>query len=1073
MNQRIRVKILPFAIASLLAMGSAMAQNTSSSMTGRVVDNTGKPVVGATVQIVHVPSGTARIVTTDANGQFNAQGLRVGGPFDVIVSKAGLEKTEKDDVYLKLSETATVDLSMGVAAKQLAEVKVTGQPLNQYFQPDNKGLGTTITSRDLQDLPSTGRSLQDYVRLDPRIVITDPTRGEISALGQNSRYNNISIDAVPTNDPFGLESGGLPSLGQPISIDALEAIDVSTNNYDVTNARNVGAQINAVTKSGTNQYHGSLYYVYQPSKWVGDDQQGNGFTGYNKLTTAGGTFGGPVIKDKLFFFLSYEKSTTNTPTPDIGIIGSGKSSIVPITQAQLTQIQNIAQGYGFPTGSASASQPNTTEQRYLGKIDWNISDNHRVSFRYDRTKSNLAVVNNFYGGSTGSIGLASNQYAQERDFKNYVVNLYDDWSDTFSSETSISYGDYSRLPLLYGPLSPQVRVYAQQGPATNPSGPSVYMGTDYSYQANSLNTKTYTAFWAGTLFLNNHTVKFGLDFVRNKYNNLFLQYYAGAYVFNSIADFQNGNYASYQVRRPADGNLSTASAIWSYDNWGFFAQDDWQIGNLALQYGLRWDVPIVRQSPPFNAGFTQAFGLTNQSTINGHSVLEPRLSFNYSFDTDLRTQLRGGLGLFMGATPAVWQSNPFTNYGLNVATFQAFSPAQGGPVSANPANPVAGSLPSTQTIDLLAPNFQQPTVLKASLALDRELPWWGIIASAELSHLSSQDAIYYQNLNLGTPRAFGPDGRPLFWKVNSNGTLCTTSSCAAAYRNPNFGSVIELGNTNLGEANYITLQLQKPYGNDWSWSLAYTHGNSTEVNPGTSSVAYSNWRYSQGLNPNAAVASPSNYSIPNRITASLTWSHRFFGDYATRVGTFLDAHTGRPYSWTFGNDANGDQVYGNDSIYIPKGPGDVLFTSTTTAQMQQQFFQYIQADSYLRSHEGQVAGRNAVRSPWVHELDLRIAQEIPGLFKGNKGVIQLDIYNLLNLVNKNWGQFDQIGFPYGRSLADFAGIDPATGKYIYNLSSSAYKDANGNYAPSSFQTADTSSRPLSRWSVQLTLNYKF
>ncbi|EQD68574.1 Outer membrane protein with a TonB box, partial [mine drainage metagenome] len=548
MSNKIRVKVLPFAIAALLAFSSAHAQNTSSAVTGQVVDAQGKPVAGATVTIVNVPSGTTRVVTTDAKGNYNAQGLRVGGPFDITVKKDGMETSEKDGIYLKLAETSTLDFSIGVQAKELGAVTVTAAAMNTLFQPESRGLTTNVTQREIDTLPATGRSLQDYVRLDPMVNVN--ASGGISALGQNSRYNNINIDAVPTNDPFGLEAGGMPSLGQPISIDTISEINVSTNNYDVTNARNVGAQINAVTKSGTNQFHGDVYYVYLPKQWVGNGASDTPFTGFTKNTTAGFTLGGPIIKDKLFFFVAYEDQKSTAPAPDIGIIGSGKGSIVPITQAQLDQITQIAQGYGFATGSSQLGAPNTDEKRYLAKFDWNINNNHRIEFRYDRTKSNLAVISG-RGGSGGYVNLASANYSQLRDFKNYVINTYDDWSDTFSSETSVSYGSYLRAPQLNGPLSPQVQVYVN-----GTSGPSVYMGTNYSYQANSLDTKTWTGFWAGTLFLNDHTVKFGVDFLRNNYNNLFLQYYAGGYQFTSIANFQAGNYSSYQLRQPSSGNLA-------------------------------------------------------------------------------------------------------------------------------------------------------------------------------------------------------------------------------------------------------------------------------------------------------------------------------------------------------------------------------------------------------------------------------------------------------------------------------------------------------------------------------------
>ncbi len=1071
MNDRIRIKALPVAIASLLAFSAAHAQNTSSAITGQVVDAQGKPVAGATVTIINVPSGTTRVVTTDSKGVYNAVGLRVGGPFEIKVSKPGLQSAEKGGVYLKLAETGTLDFTLGVQAKELGAVVATATAMNAMFQPENRGLTTNVTQQEIQTLPATGRSLQDYVRLDPMVNITNPTRGEISALGQNSRYNNISIDAVPTNDPFGLEAGGLPSLGQPISIDTIEAINVSTNNYDVTNQRNTGAQINAVTKSGTNRFHGDLYYVYLPSRWVGENRLGTRFTGFDKNTTAGFTLGGPIIKDKLFFFVGYEDQKTTAPGPDVGIIGSGAANTINITPAQLQQIAQIAQGYGWSTGGTSTGANNTDEKRYLAKVDWNISNNHRLSFRYDRVKSNLAIYPNFSTGFNGSVSFAARFYSQQRDFRNFVINSYDDWSDMFSSETSISYGKYSRIPKLDGPLAAQAQVYVNGGTGFSPSGPSVYLGTDRSYQANSLNTKTWTAFWAGTLFLGDHTVKFGADFLRNEYDNLFLQDYAGTYIFRTIADFQAGKYYQYQLARPVSGNLADASAIWTYDNWGFFAQDVWQVNDaLNLQYGLRWDVPRVPTKPAYNAQFAQTFGYPNNTTINGKSVLEPRLSFNYTFDTARPTQLRGGIGVFVGATPAVWQSNPYTNNGINIGTAFVRNPTTLYPVSAGPANqPTQVLRLPQQRVDALSSSFQQPTVLKTSLALDHELPWWGMVASAEISYVKDRNAIYYQAIDLGAPTIYGPDGRPIYFKLNPNGTLSSTP-IANTNRTFNPQSTL-LTNTDAGSATYTTLRLQRPAAEGLGWSIAWTHGDATAVNPGTSSVAYSNWSNAPAVDPNANIAYNANYNVRDRFTGYLSWAHRFFGDYRTTFGAFLNIASGSPYSWIFGNDANGDAVSYNDLVYVPTGPGDIEFTSNTSAQLQQQFFNYIKTQNGLRQYQGRDVPRNSSELPWTHELDLRFTQEIPGLFEGNKGEVVLDLYNVLNMLDKKWGQFNYVGFPPARNLANFAGIDPATGKYIYDLS--RYADANGNYAPESFGLLDSSTRPVSRWSVQLTVRYKF
>ena len=332
MHKQLRMRLLPWVIGSLFVASAAFAQNTSSSLGGRIVDASGQPVAGATIEIVHVPSGTSRTVVTDANGRYTAQGLRVGGPFDVKASGDHGEKADQPDVYLKLAEETTLNLTVAAStATTLEGITVTAAAPGAVFQADNKGLSTNVSKRELQVLPNPGRSIQDIARLDPNINLTNKGRGEISALGQNSRYNNITIDGVATNDSFGLEANGLPALNQPLSFDAIEEYNISTANYDVTNKRAIGANINIVTKSGTNDFHGDVYYAYTNAKDLTSDDPSE-FSGYDAKKTFGATVGGPIIKDTLFFFLSYEESKTLAPSPDYGPLGSGRGNEVNISQ---------------------------------------------------------------------------------------------------------------------------------------------------------------------------------------------------------------------------------------------------------------------------------------------------------------------------------------------------------------------------------------------------------------------------------------------------------------------------------------------------------------------------------------------------------------------------------------------------------------------------------------------------------------------------------------------------------------------------------------------------------------------
>lgn len=1108
MNHSLRTKLLPVAIATLLATAPAFAQDTSSSISGRIVDGNGQPIAGATVQIVHEPTGTTKTTTTDAAGRYAAQGLRVGGPFDVKVSKDGTE-TEQDNVYLQLAQDTAVNLTMGVSAatanaQNLSGVTVSANALSQTFTPDNKGISTNISRRELDAAPTPGRSIQNIVRMDPRVVITDRARGEISAIGQNSRYNNITVDSVSANDPFGLNANGLPTLGTPISQDTIEEYNISTANYDVATRRGLGANINAVTKSGTNNFHGSVYYAFQNTDMIGDNEQDKPYAGFNRQWTGGATLGGPIIKDKLFFFTSVEKSEQVGSGSPYGPADSNAATPVKnLTSAQVQQIRDIAaKQYGLTDiGSVGGGNSNLVDKRYLAKIDWNITDNHRASFTYSQTKENKPIIS----GSTTKLVLSSGWYKTNVDNKSYALHFYDDWSDIFSTDTTVSYANFNQNRGPYnGVAMPDITIY----PAQFNGGSAVEFGTEYSSQANVLKVKTFNAAFAGTLYLGDHTLKGGFDYEKDKYYNLFLQNYYGSYTFedltggpsNGIDAFAQGKYYQYRYNRPADGRtLDDVAARYNLNQWGVFLQDTWQVtNNLSLQYGVRVDIPLMSDKPLYNKTFAQSFSYAdgtprnNQVNINGNRVVQPRMSFNYNFDTEHMMQLRGGAGLFVTNTPGVWVGNIFSNSGVTQTQYNC-GPTQNGCKTNLPAfspdpfhqnNGASGS--GQMTVNSIEPGFRIPTAWKFSLGFDKELPWYGLIATADYQHIKQRDAIWYQNLNIGAPTNVLPDGRYTYYKL-PNMDPKATGQVSRANANTKFSDgTINLANTNKGSADSITLALKKPFADDWQAMVGFTWSRATEVNPGTSSVARSNWANNYVMNPNENVASNSNYSIPRRVIASLTWQHRFFGDYATSVSAFYDGHNAAPFSWTFGNDANGDG-FTNDLVYIPR-PGEVEFgyrdskgnIVAADPKLVQQFYNYVQGNDYLKDHQGSVAKRNGDRAGWINQIDLSFSQEIPGIFKGNKGEIRFDVYNFTNLLNKHWGIEKRVNFPGGRPLADFAGVDPKTGKYLYDITCGGKLATctnyinNGNYSPQAIPTYINNNDDLAqRWSVLLTLKYKF
>jgi outer membrane receptor protein involved in Fe transport len=1118
MNKRIRLALLPLAISTLLVVTPVMAQNTSAAISGRVVDSSGQPVAGATVQIVHVPSGTTKVVTTDASGRYSAQGMRVGGPFDVTVSKEGMTQSEKDDVYLRLAQDTDVSLIMAgseQSAQNLGAVTVTGSALAATFSPDNKGMSTNISQRELQSTPMPGRSIADIARLDPRVTLSDKGEGAISSQGQNNRYNTISVDGVGVGDPFGLNSNGMPYVGSPISLDTIEEYNISTANYDVT-SDTVGASIDAVTKSGTNDFHGSAYYAYRNGDklvgnagWLDSDAPGYNYTGYKHDWTAGVTLGGPIIKDRLFFFLNYEKEKTTGLGADAanGLDPSltGASTSGKVSPSDLQRIIDAANALGLKPGTmAGGAGVDLTDKRYLAKLDWNINDSHRLSLTHQRTKEVQPIVQ---GNSGTAIGLSSYWYTKNSDTRNTVLHLFDDWSDNFSTEAKVGYSRFQQVRTV---ADQQPQIFVDVGFSQDDDGyqhgstPYVDLGEDQYSHYNVIDIKTWRAFLAGTWYIGDHTLKGGVDFQQNQIYNLFGRTQFGAYTFYGIDNFEKGIYNAFNIYQPSPGyTLDDVAAQWKLRQYGFFLQDTWQVSNnLSLQYGVRVDLAKTGDVPISNPLVAQTFGIgpdgkvvvnyapgsgvtpiDNTNTIDGLKVVEPRFSFNYNFDTERMTQLRGGLGLFQSNPPTVWMTNPFQNNGITTTSYQVYNdygdvPGDGNDLPLFSADPFNQNLPppvnAQMAVDTIDPDFKLPSEWKFSLALDHELPFWGTIFSAEFQGMRVKDGIWYQSLNVGDPTGTLPDGRPEFWK--HPGEAGSTSD-SRANQNKKFAyNSTFLTNTDKGHARSLTLSLKKPFSENWFGSIGITTGDSYEVNPGTSSQANSNFSNNAWVDPNDAVEARSYRAVRNRLNASLTWQHHFFGDYTTSVGAFYDGHSGLPYSWVFGNDANGDGFgQGTDLAYIPN-PGDVTLVQpngkpATDAQTQQ-FFNYISSNKYLKQHQGEIAGRNASFAPWVNDLDLSFRQEIPGIFHGNKGEIRLDIYNFLNMVNKNWGQTWDAGFYNTRNLADYGGVD-ADGKYIYKL----YLDKNGNYQPEQKTVYDagtyTKTNVVSRWSAMITVRYSF
>jgi hypothetical protein len=1102
---------LAVAVA-LVAAAPALAQNTTAAIGGRVATPDGKPVAGATVVVLHRESGSVATLTTDADGRYNARGLRAGGPYTITVSKGG-ERSVNDEVYLVLAETTVIDLRLGTA-QALEQVVVTSAGGGK-INGTSKGAGTNLSGQELSAHFSIQRNLQDYARLDPRIAQTNKENGEISAAGQNIRFNSITVDGVSINDTFGLESNNLPMARQPVSMDAIASVQVNLSNYDVTQKGYTGANINAVTKSGTNLFKGSAYGVYRDAEMTGRRWNRPPTDTYTRLSSFteklfGATFSGPIIKDNLFFFLTYEKSENSISSPAFGVAGSTNATAVNVTQAQIDSVIAAAKNkWGFDAGTLAIPQGlNLSYEEISAKLNWNVSENHRAEFSFRNSEQSEPQLPGF--GNT-SLSLNSHWYPQDKTNKTYVGQWFADWTDDFSTELKVSKRDYLSLPI---PVSNLPLVTLSW---TNGATRSLILGTERSRHFNRLQTKTVDAYFAGNLFLGDHELKFGADLAKNDIYNAFLQDTRGNYTFSGsgapgtatdpVTLFLNGTPTRYQVQLPLAGRaLTDAVANWTLNSQGLFLQDTWKVSKkLSVNGGIRIDRLSTSDRPTYNAAFAAplvegvvatntrqsgGFGLTNTTTIDGEKLVQPRVGFNYQFDAidKRKSQLRGGLGLFQGSAANVWLTNPFQNNGAAVGTYTCgtgtsvscasvtFSPDGSNQPS------VAGT-PPAPNVDLIQPGVTQPSVWKMNLAWDGELPFFGLEGGVEWLHTRVNDGLYYQALNLGTVTGKAPDGRDVYYNAKgvsescwTGGGTAITSGCGLVSRslsNSAFGNVYMVAPTDKGSGNALTLQVSQRLGSALRWNAAYTRTSMTEVSPLASSTSGSNWNNRANFNPNENVAANSQYLIRDRISASVNWSKALFdGKHKTTVGLFYEGRSGKPYSWVFRNDMNGDGRNINDLMYIPKGPGsgEVLFrlpgsantVENSGAAAEAKFWQIVDSFQHLRDSKGKVVSRNGEFAPWVNSIDMRLQQEMPGIFKGNKGVLSLDFMNVGNLLNRRWGQVSEVGFPSMRSFVNYAGT--RDGKMVYSVT-----DPDALVTP----TDSTNRSKYAQWSIQVTARYEF
>ena len=1031
-------------VVSAIAVG-ANAQVTTSAISGKVLDETKAPVIGATVVAVHEPSGTLYGAVTNVDGRYTIQGMRTGGPYKIEISYVGYNKTTYTGISLELGNTLSLNAEMKPSSELLDEVVVVADAKT------NAGAAHNFSTQKIENTPTVDRNVYDIVKNMPMAMTSK--NGGITFAGSNNRYNSFQIDGTVSNDVFGLSASGTnggQTGANPISMDAIQEIQVVVAPFDVRQSGFTGGGINAITKQGTNTTHGSAYTYFNNQNMYG---KYSAVRGYEKspLTqqytrTYGGTLGGAIVKDKLFYFVSAEAKKESYP-----------SSVYPgYTDSYITNdvAKQIADQYAALTGiQESYGQPDIANKSFglLARIDWNINKNHKLALRYQHNNS---YDDNYSLGST-TYTFNNSGYRMNNKTNSIVAELNSHLGQSLYNELRAS-ASFIRDHRNVAYQGPNVQIKNVTG-ADGKTGVTVNIGTEYSSGANYLDQDIYTVEDNLSWYLGNHTLTFGTHNEIYRMKNLFIQAANGSWSYNSLDLFlQDKPYQySYKYTDPelTGGDTRWAPAMKS-GQFGFYAQDKWDVStNFNLTCGLRIDIPVIFNNPTENPTFNeyaaqQGFNVRVGENPSAKVLFSPRVGFRWYTNDSHNTLLRGGVGIFTGRVPFVWLSNAFNNTGMeskgttlgnkdNQNNWLNDAPALGqyanDPMGAANSQTGTSAKPDIVTV---SKDFKYPQVFRANLAWEQKLPG-DVKMTLEGVYSKTMNNVFFENLaavNTGE-KVYAIPG--------------VEASAAPKYSNTksSYYSIINLQNTNKGYTYALSALLEKHFNFGLDLSASYTFGHAKSVNDGTSSVAYSNWKYNYSVDTNSPnELGFSKFDIPHRVMIQASYSSPKYwnGWTSTTISVIYNGFSGSRYSLTLNDksDFNGDGYAGNSLLYIPTDNelNKMTFVDVTdksgnvtmsAEQSRQAFKQWIENDSYAKNHRGQYAERNSNLSNWEHEIDLHLAQTIYNVQGVGKLEFTFDIINFANMLNKKWGASYESAYNLSPlTLQSFA--KDGTPQYTYN-----------------------------------------
>ena len=953
--------MLSFALVTPVAQ----AQEITAEVRGVVVNTSGAPLEGATVVVTSRATGISKTVEAGANGSYSVRGLPAGVAYDVEVKAAGLQKSMTQNVTLAVGQSAVLNYNLS----SVEEVVVTGSQV--ALAETAIGPNAIFDLASLQESPAINRDIKDVIAQDPRMFVDVTFNDAVQCNGANPRFNSLTVDGIRLQDGFGLNSNGYPTQRMPFSYDALSNVAVELAPMSVVYGGFSACNINAVTKQGANDMFGSAFYEYASDQFRGDKLEGDSIAqqAYTE-SKAGFELGGSLIEDELFFYVNYEKYD-GADINSRGALGSGAVNEVLVTQAELDRIAQIARDvYQYEPGTSVAEAFDFEDEKYLAKIDWYATDTQRLSMTYMYNDSfNFSPSD----GAPNEFEFSRHFYKRGAELTSYVLNLYSSWTDNFETEIRYSFSDVDFLQqAVSGNDFAEFRIEL--------SDVDVYLGQDDSRQANSLNWEIEQFVARGYYSLEDHRITVGYERDTNDMYNLFYQHVDTEVRFDGIDNFEAGIADRIYYGNAFSGNELETAAEWGYAINTFYIEDEWQVNSdLSVSYGLRYDYYETSDKPALNSDFLQEYGYPNTANVDGMDLLMPRLGFTYDLSDSM--QLSGGIGLFSGGNPNVWYSNVYSNtntsavqtsdrgdidlfaleYTLCESGVPVCGPGWGVPTYLQET--VASGSGSNFEIVLMDPDFDTPSDWKYALSLSWETDaGYLIVADAQVTR--GKDTAIYKHGDLEQV-GVTEDGYPDYDSVRMPSFVLTNSS---------------VGN----ESESLAVSVFKEFENGLSMRAGYAYTDARDVNPMTSSVAYSNYTNRAFFDPEEEVLSRSNYSMTHRFTSVLNYSTEIIGNYSTRFSLFAQANSGYPYSLTLSTGGGTIGAYG--------------------------FTPYLGFKENVLVEPGT---RNDKEGDSWTKADLKITQELPAFASDHRAQAWFVIDNVTNLLNDEWGVLYKVSFPYG------------------------------------------------------------